>query len=54
MPSTPKKDIDSYFDQTKTHIETLIKNQVNEMGSAKIIMPLWVRWNKPVRPLITT
>ena len=36
-----KTDFDSYFDQTKPHIKTLIENQLNEMGSAKIIMTLW-------------
>ena len=28
IPGTPKTDIDSYFDQTKPHIKTLIKNQL--------------------------
>ena len=41
IPGTPKTDIDSYFDQTKPHIKMLIKNQLKEMGSAKIIMTLW-------------
>ena len=45
-------DIDSYFDQTKPHIKTLIKNQLKEMRSAKIIMTLWLRWKKPVMSLI--
>ena len=40
IPGTPKTDIDSYFDQTKPHIKTLIINQLKEMGSAKIIMTL--------------
>ena len=52
IPGAPKTDIDSYFDQTKLHIKTLIKNQLKEMGSAKIIMTLWVRWKKRVMPLI--
>ena len=26
IPGMPKTDIDSYFDQTKPHIKTLIKN----------------------------
>ena len=52
IPGAPKTDIDSYFDQTKPHIKTLIKNQLKEMGSAKIIMTLWVRWNKPIMSLI--
>ena len=43
IPGAPKTDIDSYFDQTKPHIRTLIKNRLKEMGSAKIIMTFWVR-----------
>ena len=52
IPSRPKTDIDSYFDQTKPHIKTLIENQLKEMGSAKIIMAIWVIWKKPIMPLI--
>ena len=52
IPGTPKTDIHSYFDQTKPHVKTLIKNQLKEMGSAKIIMTLWVRWKKRIMPLI--
>ena len=52
MPGAPKTGIDSYFDQTKPHIKALIKNQLKEMGSAKIIMTLWVRWKKSIEPLI--
>ena len=52
IPGAPRTDIDSYFDQTKPHIKTLIKNQLKEMRSAKIIMTLWVRWKKPIMPLI--
>ena len=52
IPGVPKTDIDSYFDQTKPYIKTLIKNQLKEMGSAKIIMTLWVRWKKLIMPLI--
>ena len=52
IPGAPKTDIDSYFDQTKPHIKMLIKNQLKEMGSAKIIMTLWVIWKKPIMPLI--
>ena len=51
IPDLPKTDIDSYFDQTKPHIKTLIKNQLKEMGSAKIIMTLWVRWKKRIMPV---
>ena len=52
IPGTPKTDIDSYFDQTKPHIRTLIKNQLKEMESAKIVMTLWVIWKKPIKLLI--
>ena len=52
IPGSPKTDTDSYFERTKPHIKTLIKNQLKEMGSAKIIMTLWVRWKKPIMPLI--
>ena len=52
IPGAPKTDIDSYFDQTKSHIKTLIKNQLKEMGSAKVIMNLWVRRKKRIMPLI--
>ena len=41
-----------YLVQTKPHIKALIKNQLKEMGSAKIIMTLWVRWKKSIEPLI--
>ena len=52
IPGTSKTDVDSYFDLTKPHIQTLIKNQLKEMGSAKIIITLWVIWKKPIRPFI--
>ena len=52
IPGAPKTDIDSYFDQTKPHIKTLIKNQPKEMGSAKIIVTLWVKWKKLIEPFI--
>ena len=29
-----------------------MKNQLKEMGYAKIIMTLWVRWKKRIMPLI--
>ena len=43
VPGTPKTNIDSYIDQTKPHIKTLIEDQPKEMQSAKVIMALWVR-----------
>ena len=30
----------------------LIENQLKELGSAKIIMILWVIWKKPIKPFI--
>ena len=33
IPGIPKTDSDSYFDQTKQHIKTLIENQLKEIGS---------------------
>ena len=41
IPGALKTDIDRYFDQNKPDIKTLIKNQLKEMGSAKIIMTLY-------------
>ena len=32
IPGAPKTDIDSYFDQTKPHIKTFIKNQLGKWG----------------------
>ena len=52
IPGAIKTDTDSYFDSTKPYIKTLIKNQLKEIGCAKIIMTLWVRWEKPIKPLI--
>ena len=37
IPDVPKTDDDSYFDQTKTRIKTLIENRLKEMGPTKII-----------------
>ena len=52
MLGKPKADDDSYFDQAKPHIKALIGTQLKEMGSAKIIMTLWVLWKKPIKGLI--
>ena len=52
IPGRPKTDTDSYFDQTKPRIKKLIEKQLREMGSAKIIMTLWVVWKKPRKLLI--
>ena len=47
IPGRTKADIDSYFDQTKTH-----NPQLKKMGPAKIVMALWVVWKKPIKLLI--
>ena len=52
IPGAPKTGIDSYFDQIEPHIRTLIKNQLKEIGSTKIILTIWVRWKKSIEPLI--
>ena len=52
IPGTPKTDIDSYFDQTKPHIGTLIEKQLKKMGSATKIMTLWLIWKKPIKLLV--
>ena len=52
ISGAPKTDTDSSFDQTKPHIKMLIKIQLKEMRSANIIMILWVKWKKPIMPLI--
>ena len=52
ITDAPKTGIDCYFDQTKPLIKTLIKNQLKKMGSAKIIMTLWVRCKKIIEPVI--
>ena len=44
MPGKPKTDTDSYSDTAEAHIETLVEKQLKEMGSAKIIMNLYIRW----------
>ena len=49
IPGVPKTDIDSYFDQTKPYIKTLMENQLEKMGSVKTIMTLWVVWKKLIR-----
>ena len=52
MAGKPKTDIDSYFDQTKPHIKTLIENRLKEMRSAKIFKTLWVIWKNCIKLLI--
>ena len=52
IPGLPKTDTDSYFDQTKPHIKTLIENQLKKIGPVKINMTLWVIWKKPIKLLI--
>ena len=52
MPGKPKTDDDSYFDQARPYIKTLIENQLKEMESAKIILTLCVLWKMPIKRLI--
>ena len=52
IPGALKVDIVSNLDQTKVHIKTLIEKQLKEMGSAKIIITLWIVWKKPIKLLI--
>ena len=52
IPGRPKINVDRYFGQTNPHIKTLIENQLQEMGPAKITMTLWVIWKKPIKLLI--
>ena len=52
MLGKPKTDIDNHLDRAKPHINTIIKNHLKELGSAKIIMTLWIIWKKPIEPLI--
>ena len=52
MPGKPKADVDSYFDQAKPYIKTLIEKQLQKMGSLKIIMTLWVIWKKSIKLLV--
>ena len=52
MPGKPTTDVDSYFDQAKPYIKALVENQLKEMGSAKIMLILWVLWKKPIKRLI--
>ena len=43
-----KGDIDIYFNQINLYIKALIKDQLKEMQTAKIIITLWVVWKKSV------
>ena len=53
IPALVKADIDRYVDQVKLHRKVLVKVQLKEMQSAKVIMMLWVRWIKPVKLAIS-
>ena len=52
IPGILKADIDSYVDQVKPQIKTLIEDQVMEMQSTKAIITLSVRWKKSVKSAI--
>ena len=48
IPGAPKTDIDSYFDQTRSHIKTLIKNQLKDGGTGNG----GLAWAKALRELM--
>ena len=52
IPGILKADIDSYVDQVKPQIKTLIEDQVMEMQSTKAVITLSVRWKKSVKSAI--
>ena len=43
IPGIPKADIDRYLNQVKLHIKPLIKDQLKELTSTKLIMTLWIK-----------
>ena len=53
IPGLPKADINGYVDWAKLQIKMLIKDQLKEIQTSKVIMTLWVRWKKPVKLAIT-
>ena len=53
VPGLSKTDIDGYVNPVKPHAKALIKNQLEEIPSTKIIFALWKRWKKHVNLAIT-
>ena len=48
VPGLPKADVDSYIERIMPYIKKLVEGQVRELGSAKVIMTLWIKWKKPL------
>ena len=50
----PKTDVDTYIKKVKPYIKTLFEKQLEELGSAKIQLTMWIKWKKQVlsEPLI--
>ena len=45
-PGLAKTDVDTYMEQITPYLKTLIKQQIREMGSAKVQLCMWVKWKK--------
>ena len=45
-PGLPKADVDTYIEKIMPHIKKLVKEQVRELGSAKVQLSMWVKWKK--------
>ena len=44
----PKTDLDGYNTKVTEQVETLVREQVADMGSAKVQMTMWIKWKKVV------
>ena len=49
IAGVPKGNIGSYVDQVNPRIKALIEDQLKEIHSEKIVITLWVRWNKTLK-----
>ena len=45
-PGLGKTDVDRYIDLVKPHIKTLLEQQVQELGSVKVQLTMWIKWIK--------
>ena len=53
MPGLPKTDIDSYFDQSKPYIKTLVETYIKTLiAKGGGVMTLWVIWKNAIKLLI--
>ena len=46
IPGIPKTDIDSYIEIVKPKILKLVEEQLEEFGSQKIQITIWIKWKK--------